>query len=66
MKKKSKNNATPRSGNNAKLRSDLGAWMLMLPSLVLFAFFVWVPLLETVRMSFYEVNGTTLVKFVGF
>lgn len=38
----------------------------MIPSLVLFAFFVWVPLLETVRMSFYEVKGTDLVKFVGF
>ena len=65
MKKKSKNNSTSSFGSNAKLRSDLGAWMLMLPSLLLFAFFVWVPLLETVRMSFYEVNGTTLVKFVG-
>lgn len=55
-----------KSINNAKLRSDLGAWVLMIPSLVLFAFFVWVPLLETVRMSFYEVKGTDLVKFVGF
>ena len=65
MKKKSKNNSTSSFGSNAKLLSDVGAWMLMLPSLLLFAFFVWVPLLETVRMSFYEVNGTTLVKFVG-
>lgn len=55
-----------KNGKNGKLRSDLGAWALMLPSLVLFAFFVWVPLLETVRMSFYEVKGTELVKFVGF
>lgn len=49
-----------------KFRRNLIAWLLMVPSLVLFAFFVWVPLLDTVRMSFYEVKGTTLVKFVGF
>ena len=55
-----------KNGKNAKLRSDLGAWVLMLPSLVLFAIFVRVPLLETVRMSIYEVKGTELVKFVGF
>lgn len=66
MKNKSIKNPIHLSNKNAKLRSDLGAWLLMLPSLVLFAFFVWVPLLETVRMSFYEVNGTELVRFVGF
>lgn len=66
MKNKSIRNPIHLSNKNAKLRSDLGAWLLMLPSLVLFAFFVWVPLLETVRMSFYEVNGTELVRFVGF
>lgn len=66
MKNKSKKNPIHPSNKNAKLRSDLGAWLLMLPSLALFAFFVWVPLLETVRMSFYEVNGTALVRFVGF
>lgn len=33
---------------------------------MLFAFFVWVPLLETVRMSFYNVKGTELIEFVGF
>ena len=65
MKNKNNNNPNHLSGKSAKLRSDLGAWLLMIPSLVLFAFFVWVPLLDTVRMSFYEVNGTTLVKFVG-
>lgn len=37
----------------------------MLPSLILFAFFVWIPLLDTVRMSFYDVKGVELTKFVG-
>ncbi len=48
-----------------RLRRDLVGWLLMAPCLVLFAFFVWIPLLDTVRMSFYEVKGMELVKFVG-
>lgn len=56
---------TPRLGSN-HFRQDLGGWMLMLPGLILFAFFVWIPLLETVRMSFYDAKGMELTKFVGF
>jgi len=48
-----------------KYKSGIIAWGLMIPSLILFAFFVWVPLLDTVKMSFYDVKGTTLVEFVG-
>lgn len=55
-----------RGGDHARLRRDLASWALMAPCLVLFAFFVWVPLLDTVRMSFYDVKGTQLVKYVGF
>lgn len=55
-----------RGGDYARLRRDLASWALMMPCLVLFAFFVWVPLFDTVRMSFYDVKGTQLVKFVGF
>lgn len=54
-----------RLGSKAKFRQDLVAWALMIPSLILFAFFVWGPLLDTVKMSFYETKGYTLVKFVG-
>lgn len=49
----------------AQAKRDLAGWVLMVPSLILFAFFVWIPLLDTVRMSFYEVKGVELVKFVG-
>ena len=49
-----------------RLKQDLFAWLLMVPSLVLFGFFVWGPLVDTVKMSFYETRGMTLVKFVGF
>ena len=54
------------SNKRAAFRRDMVAWLLMVPSLVLFAFFVWGPLLETVRMSFYETKGVNLGKFVGF
>ncbi len=60
MKKKK----TIRLGS-ASLRKDLGAWLLMVPGLILFAFFVWTPLLDTVKMSFYETKGMNLVKFTG-
>ena len=51
---------------SAVIRRNVNAWMLMLPSLLLFAFFVWGPLLDTVKMSFYDTRGIETVKFVGF
>lgn len=60
------NNTVRLSNRRAKLRRDLVAWLLMVPSLILFAFFVWGPLLDTVKMSFYETRGMNLVKFIGF
>lgn len=62
---KEKKNAIRLSERKAKISRDLVAWMLMIPSLILFAFFVWYPLLETVRMSFYESKGMKLGDFVG-
>lgn len=62
---KNKGSALRLSGGGARLRKDLFAWLLMIPSLILFAFFVWGPLLDTVRMSFYQTKGMNLVKFVG-
>ncbi|MCR4695118.1 MAG: sugar ABC transporter permease [Pseudobutyrivibrio sp.] len=37
----------------------------MLPSLILFAFFVWEPLLENIRISLYSAKGYDLLEFVG-
>lgn len=37
----------------------------MLPSLILFAFYVWEPLLESIRLSLYHAKGTRLQEFVG-
>lgn len=46
-------------------KSDLIGWSIMLPTLILFAFFVWEPLLENIRLSLYQADGIRLVKFVG-
>lgn len=46
---------------------NIGSWLLMLPSLCLFAFFIWIPLLKNVQLSFFDVtNYFTQGEFVGF
>lgn len=49
-----------------KLKKNMGAWIIMLPALVLFAFFVWEPLLESVRLSLYHAKGVKLLDFAWF
>jgi len=46
-------------------KRELGAWLIMLPGLLLFAFFIWEPLLAAVRLSLYEANGMRVVRFAG-
>jgi len=49
------------------IKRNLGGWAIMLPSLFLFAFFVWVPLLQNVRLSFFDVvNYQTIGDFIWF
>ena len=48
-----------------RFRRDAIAWLIMLPSLILFTFFVWEPLLESIRLSVYETKGVRLIQFVG-
>lgn len=40
-------------------------WLIMLPSLILFAFFVWEPLLENIRLSLYSAKRFELIEFIG-
>ena len=47
-----------------KKRDTIG-WLVMLPSIILFAFFVWEPLLENIRISLYSAKGYQLLDFVG-
>ncbi len=60
MKRRIKENA-PSSKRGEAFR----AWLIMLPGIILMTFFVWEPLIESVRMSLYETENIELVKFVG-
>ncbi len=51
---------------HAKLKANIQGWMIMLPGLILMAFFVWEPLFESVRMSLYETKNIQLVKWNDF
>ncbi|MBO4504826.1 MAG: sugar ABC transporter permease [Lachnospiraceae bacterium] len=44
---------------------DLRSWLIMLPGLILMAFFVWEPLLESIRMSLFKTENVELVEFIG-
>ncbi|MDR3173223.1 MAG: sugar ABC transporter permease [Treponema sp.] len=45
---------------------NISGWLLMLPTVILFVFFIWEPLIESIRLSLYRANGMRLVEFVGF
>ena len=45
---------------------DLKSWLIMLPGIALMTFFVWGPLLESIRMSLYKTENVELVEFIGF
>ncbi|MFA9381040.1 MAG: carbohydrate ABC transporter permease [Acetanaerobacterium sp.] len=49
-----------------KVKNNLTSWAIMLPTLILFGFFVWEPLLESIRLSLYSAKGTRLQAFIGF
>ena len=47
-------------------KKDFLGWMIMLPSIILFAFFVWEPLFESIRLSLYTAKGIQTEDFIGF
>ena len=47
------------------VRKDFLAWLLMLPSLLMFTFFTWQPLISGIILSFYQTKGYQAVKFIG-
>jgi multiple sugar transport system permease protein len=47
-------------------KKDIIGWLIMLPTIVLFAFFVWEPILESVKLSLYTAKGFRTQEFVGF
>ena len=54
-----------RQGAAQWVRRDLVGWLLLLPSLFCFIFFLWQPLINGVRISFYETRGFDTVRFIG-
>ena len=48
------------------LRKNISGWLLMLPSIILFGFFVWGPLVSCIKISLYSAQGVRLNEFVGF
>ncbi len=50
---------------NVKGKGQLGAWGIMLPGIILFAFFIWVPLVEALSLSFFNTNGMRVQSFAG-
>ena len=49
----------------AKRTENFKSWLIMLPGLLLMTFFVWEPLLESIRMSLFKTKNIELVRFVG-
>ena len=60
------NKQPERISARGKRAEALKAWLIMLPGLILMAFFVWEPLLESIRMSLYKTENIELVEFIGF
>lgn len=50
---------------HTKQAEVLKAWLIMLPGILLMTFFVWEPLVESIRMSLYKTENVELVEFVG-
>jgi len=48
-------------------KKNMGGYLLMLPSLLLFTFFIWLPLLKNVQLSFLDITNYTMEgTFKGF
>ncbi len=55
---------------NSKFKNILikntSGWLIMLPTVILFAFFVWIPLIVTIVLSFGKTTGFNIDSFNGF
>jgi multiple sugar transport system permease protein len=49
------------------MKKNMGGYLIMLPSLLLFTFFIWLPLIKNVQLSFLDVTNYTMEgQLVGF
>ena len=51
--------------SRARTAEAVKSWLIMLPGLILMTFFLWGPLLESIRMSLYKTRNVELVRFIG-
>lgn len=49
-----------------QMKKDVVAWVIAIPSLVLFVFFIWGPLIQNIIYSFSETRNFDIVGFHGF
>lgn len=49
-----------------RVRDWPAAWLLILPVLILFGIAVVFPLIDTIRLSFFDIRGLSKPKYVGF
>lgn len=67
MKNKAELKTTKKgSGVKGLLQRNLTAWILLLPSVLLFYFFVWRPIGVGIVYSFFKLKNYIPVEFVGF
>jgi len=52
-------------GRFERWKYQASSWLIMLPGIILFTFFLWWPLLQSVQMSMYRTRNIELVEFVG-
>lgn len=50
----------------SSFKKDIGAWLIMLPGLLLFIAFVWEPLISGIILSFFNTKGYEADKFIAF
>lgn len=48
-----------------KTKYDYGAYLFLLPSILIYGFFVFYPILQTITFSLTDWNGITLPNFIG-
>ncbi|MFA6800611.1 MAG: ABC transporter permease subunit [Acholeplasmataceae bacterium] len=52
--------------NSKNIKSEIIGWVIAIPSLLLFTFFIWGPLVQNVVFSFSETNNFDIIGFNGF
>ena len=69
MKTKTQQDRLPARTKNGytvgKFKTDLAAWLLVVPTLVILVFYTILPLIGSVQMSFYQTRGMELQSWLG-